>query len=155
MSKGVKLVIMEFPITDLLDDERSTQWVSEHFHPNGFRCPKCHAGTNDARHFRTTKRSQLVVYRCNKCETIYNLYTGTILQQCHLTPSQALLLIRGVLKGESSKQLASELGLNYQTVLSLRHKLQDRAKALQPETPLLDDETETDEMFQNAGEKRL
>lgn len=146
---------MEFPIIDLLDDKRSTQWIAEHFHPNGFCCPGCEAGTDNARHFRTTKRSQLVVYRCKQCATIYNLYTGTILQQHHITPAQVVLLLRGVLKGEPSKQLSEELGLNYQAVLTLRHKLQARAESLQPESPLPDSETETDEMFQNAGEKRL
>lgn len=68
---------------------------------------------------------------------------------------QTVLLVRGVLKGEPSTTLSVELGINYQTVLNLRHDLQVNAEQLQPETPLLDDETETDEMFQNAGEKRL
>jgi transposase-like protein len=145
---------MEFPITDLLDHENSTQWLIEHFHPNGFGCPHCGAGVTEAREFRTTKRSQLTVYRCHRCDGIYNLYTGTVFQQHHLTPMQAVLLVRGVLKGESSKTLAAELRLNYQTVLGLRHDLQANAEQLQPETALPDQRTETDEMFQNAGEKR-
>ena len=65
-----------------------------------------------------------------------------------------MLLIRGILKGEPSKTLVAELNLNYQTVLTLRHDLQVNAEQEQPETPLLDKKTETDEMFQNAGEKR-
>ena len=68
---------------------------------------------------------------------------------------QVVLLVRGTLKGESSKMLSTELGINYKTVLTLRHELQANAAKLQPDTPLLDDETETDEMFQNAGEKRM
>ena len=68
---------------------------------------------------------------------------------------QVVLLIRGVLKGEPTTTLAAELALNYRTVLSLRHDLQAQAERLQPDTPLDDDETETDEMFQNAGEKRM
>ena len=146
---------MEFPITDLLDKENCTQWLIEHFHPNGFGCPVCQASINYAREFRTTKRSQLTVYRCQKCQAAYNLYMGTVFQQHHLTPMQVVLLVRGVLKGEPATTLSAELGINYQTVLKLRHDLQANAQQLQPETPLLDDETETDEMFQNAGEKRL
>ena len=65
-----------------------------------------------------------------------------------------VLFLRGILKGESSKTLANELQLSYKTVLTLRHQLQDRAERLQPDEPLPDSETETDEMFQNAGEKR-
>ncbi len=151
----VKLGIMEFPITNLMDKESCTRWIIEHFHPHGFVCPVCRAGFEQAREFRTTKRSQLTVYRCRRCQGVYNLYTGTVFQQHHLTPMQVVLLVRGVLKGEPSKTLAAELDINYQTVLTLRHDLQANAEQLQPETPLLDDETETDEMFQNAGGKRL
>jgi len=62
--------------------------------------------------------------------------------------------MRGICKGESSNTLAAELELDYKTVLSLRHRIQANAEAQQPESPLPDKETETDEMFQNAGEKR-
>jgi len=66
---------------------------------------------------------------------------------------QVVLLMRGICKGESSNTLAAELGLNYQTVLNLRHIIQANAQARQPEDPLPDAHSETDEMFQNAGEK--
>jgi transposase-like protein len=144
---------MEFPIVELLDHERSVAWIEEHFHPEGFKCPHCQAPFEQARPFRETKRSQLAVYRCQVCDTAYNLYTGTIFQQKHLTPMQIVLLMRGICKGESTNTLASELGLSYQTVLDLRHTIQANAKAKQPETPLPDAHSETDEMFQNAGEK--
>jgi transposase-like protein len=144
---------MEFPITNLLDRANCTQWIVEHFHPDGFGCPNCGAGVEQARKFRTTRRSQLTVYRCRQCNQTYNLYSGTVFEQHHLTPEQLVLLIRGILKGESSKTLASELQLSYQTVLHLRHQLHERAESLQPDTPLPDRSSETDEMFQNAGEK--
>jgi hypothetical protein len=38
-------------------------------------------------------------------------------------------------------------------VLQWRHRLHDRAGAIQPDTPLPDTVTESDEIFQNAGEK--
>jgi transposase-like protein len=145
---------MEFPIADLLDYESSVAWIRRHFHPTGLKCPECGAPRNRARIFRETRRSQLVVYRCNQCDTVYNLYSGTIFQQTHLTPMQVVLLMRGICKGESSKVLAAELKLNYFTVLRLRHAAQVNAEKAQPDTPLLDQHTETDEMFQNAGEKR-
>jgi transposase-like protein len=145
---------MEFSITDLLDYENSVVWIIQHFHPAGFKCPECGAGREQARIFRETEKSQLVVYRCNHCQMAYNLYSGTIFQQTHLTPMQVVLLMRGICKGESSKELAAELGLNYGTVLKLRHAAQANAEKGQPDTPLSDEHTETDEMFQNAGEKR-
>ena len=145
---------MEFPITELLDYESSVTWITQNFHPTGFRCPECGVPRDQARIFRETRRSQLAVYRCKQCDTAYNLYSGTIFQQTHLTPMQVVLLMRGICKGESSKVLAVELKLNYVTVLTLRHAAQANAEKAQPDTQLPDQHTETDEMFQNAGEKR-
>jgi hypothetical protein len=33
--------MIDFPITDLLDDAASTQWLEQHLHPNGLHCPHC------------------------------------------------------------------------------------------------------------------
>ncbi|HEY9639742.1 MAG TPA: hypothetical protein V6C57_04625, partial [Coleofasciculaceae cyanobacterium] len=120
VQKQIEGVNMEFPITNLLDRANCIQWIVEHFHPDGFGCPNCEAGVEQARKFRTTRRSQLTVYRCRQCHQTYNLYSGTMFEQHHLTPEQVVLLIRGIVKGESSKSLASELQLSYQTVLHLR-----------------------------------
>ena len=145
---------MEFPFTDLLNLNDSTQWILEYFHPKGLRCPNCDAPVAKASVFRTTKKSRLTVYRCRECNTVYNLYTNTIFQQRHFTPQQVVLLLRGVMKGEASCTLAAELTVSPQTVLDIRRDLQDSARFLQPNTPLTDEHTETDEMFQNAGEKK-
>ena len=145
---------MRFPITDLLDQTDCESWLLDHFHPDGLKCPHCQTDVADAHLFRCTKKSRLQVYRCNRCQSVYNLYTGTVFQQRHLTPQQVVLLLRGVLKGETSAALADELGVSYQTILDMRRDLQANAAHLQPETPLPDQVTESDEMFQNAGEKR-
>jgi hypothetical protein len=145
---------MEFPIVDLLDHDSSVEWIIRHFHPRGFRCPKCQKPVEQAREFRRTRRSELTVYRCRACDTAYNLYTGTVFQQTHLTPMQVVLLLRGFCKGETTQELAAELALNYKLVLDLRHAVQANAEQAQPKTPLPDAHSETDEMFQNAGEKR-
>jgi hypothetical protein len=31
--------MIDFPITDLLDDAASTQWLEQHLHPNGLHLP--------------------------------------------------------------------------------------------------------------------
>ncbi len=93
------------------------------------------------------------MYRC-ECGQTYNLYTGTVLAQHQLTPAQAVLLLRGILKGETTAALSRELGIGDAAVLTLRHEIQAQAGRLQPTSPLPDTETESDEMFQNAGEKR-
>ena len=144
---------MDFPIVDLIDDELSESWLLVHFHPDGLNCPHCGAGVNQARDFRETEASQLAVYRCQNCQGIYNLYSGTVLQGKHLRPAQAVLLLRGVCQGQSSAQLAREIGVARQTVMSIRRVIQSNALQIQPTTALDDDQTETDELYQNAGEK--
>ena len=145
---------MDFPIIDLLDDDQSIAWLEQHFHPHGLQCPHCHASRAEARFFRINSGSGLPVWRCHHCQGIYHLYSGTVFAGSHLAPVQVVLLVRGVLQGQPSAQLAREIGLTEKTVLKWRHRLQARAEEPQPETPLPDSATESDEMFQNAGEKR-
>lgn len=145
---------MDFPIVDLLDDDVSTTWLLKYFHPNGLRCPHCATRVKEVREFRRTQRSHVAIYRCNKCQGVYNLYSGTVFQGKHLRPAQVVLLLRSVCKGESSATLARELILSRQTAHHLRQALQANAERLQPLTRLKDSQTETDEAFQNAGEKR-
>jgi transposase-like protein len=145
---------MDFPIIDLLEEDQCITWVEQHFHPNGLACPHCQAAQAEARFFRINNGSGLPVYRCRQCQGIYNLYSGTVFAGSQLAPVHVVLIVRGVLQGQPSAQLAREIGLTEKTVLKWRHRLQARAEQLQPDTPLLDRATESDEMFQNAGEKR-
>jgi transposase-like protein len=145
---------MDFPIIDLMSEKASEEWILEYFHPTGIRCPHCGAAWAKAFEFRTTRKSQLTVYRCRECRGIYNLYSGTIFEARQLRPAQVVLLVRGVLKGESAATLARELGMSRTTITELRHRIQQNAAHLQSELPLPDNVVEADEMFQNAGEKR-
>src|SRR4051794_8915648 len=122
---------MIFPIIGLLDDKQSEEWILRHFHPGGLRCPKC--GSTEQRVFRQTRTSRLTVYRCSECEGTYNLYSGTLFEKKHLRPSQVVLLLRGVAKGESSMSLSEELGVSRTTLHYLRKELQSNAQRLQPD----------------------
>lgn len=145
---------MDFPIVDLFDDEVSTVWLLKYFHSHGLQCPHCSARVQGARVFRKTRRSKLTVYRCGQCQGTYTLYSGTVFAGTQLRPAQTILLLRGVCKGEPSATLAREIKVSRKTVHDLRQALQTNAQRLQPNTPLNDPWTETDELFQNAGEKR-
>ena len=144
---------MDFPIVELIDDELGTIWLQKHFHPNGLNCPHCGTSLEQAREFRQTKKSQLTVYRCC-CQGIYNLYSQTVFEGRYFRPGQAVLLLRGVCKGDPTAEIAREIGVSRQTVHDVRQELQANAERHQPQEPLPDEQTETDEMFQNAGEKR-
>ena len=144
---------MIFPITDLLDEQESDKWVKKYFHPRGLRCPGCDATARSARQFRRLKCG-LLDYRCQKCQSTYNLYTGTIFAGSNLEPRQVVLLLRGICKGEPSTVLAEELELSRRSVHKWRQRIQQHAYSMLSQARLRDSETETDEMFQNAGEKR-
>lgn len=145
---------MDFPITSLLDADTSYEWLLRYFHPDGLHCVHCGASVDNARVFRLTKRSQVPVYRCKPCQGIYTLYSGTVFQGTHLRPQKIVLLVRGIFKGESTKTLSRELKLARQTVHHFRHAIQANVLREQPQTALPDAVTETDELFQHAGEKR-
>ncbi len=145
---------MDFPLLEITDNALAEQWLHRYFHPNGLRCPRCHTGVEQARHFRQTRRSRVTTYRCRHCHTAYTVYSGTLFANKHWRPAQVILLLRGICKGESTASLARELQLAYDTVHHVRQQIQTQAQSLQPNTPLPDAVTETDEMFQNAGEKR-
>ena len=144
---------MEFPIVELMGQDESTGWVEKHLHPNGLKCPRCGADRQQGRVLRQTGQSRLRVYGC-RCGATYNLYTGTVLAQQHLRPAQVVLLLRGIFKGAPTAALSQELGVGYAALLTLRHELQAQAEQLQPKDALPVRQTESDEMFQNAGEKR-
>ena len=144
---------MIFPITELVSDDARVEWIEKHFHPKGLQCPKCGAKKPTARRFRQRARGT-ADYRCRICDTVFNLYHGTLFAGSNLRPRQVVLLVRGVCKGESSPVLAEELGLSRQSIHTWRKRLQANGYQLLAEGPLKDRHTETDEMFQNAGEKR-
>ena len=117
-------------------------------------CPQCGRSLENARRFRVIKSSQVPDYRCRGCDKTYNVYSRTVFEGRRLTPEQVVLLVRGVVKGEQAQILASEVGVCRQTVQAIRQQLHSNAQLMQPDNPLeADEHTETDELYQNAGEK--
>lgn len=145
---------MDFPIDELMDREACLTWIEAHFHPEGLKCPHCEADIEEASRFRRTRRSKLEVYRCKRCQGIYNLYSGTVFEARYFRPEQAVLFIRGLCQGKTTARLARELSISRTTATNVRHALQANAECAQVKTALEDEEVETDEMFQNAGEKK-
>jgi transposase-like protein len=137
-----------------MDRAACEKWVESYFHPGGLKCPHCKAPFEEGLWFRRTERSDLDVYRCRKCNGIYNLYSGTIFEGRYFTPEQTVLFIREVCQGKPTAKLARELGISRTTATVVRRLLQANAEREQATTPLDDLEVETDEMFQNAGEKK-
>jgi hypothetical protein len=64
------------------------------------------------------------------------------------------MILHGIAKGIPTAQMARELGCDRKELLTLRHRLQERARIGLDRNPLDDAVVEADEMYQNAGEKR-
>jgi transposase-like protein len=144
---------MDFPIIDLMDQEGCRQRLFDLLHPEGSACPRCGAREGLNIH-RRHPNSPVVDFRCKGCGRVFNMFTGTLWQGTHLSAAQILLILRGITQGTPTAKLAREVGITRQHLLILRHKIQARALAAADHSPLPDDQTEADEMYQNAGEKR-
>ena len=142
---------MDFPIGKLMNRGSCLAWIEQYFHPEGVSCSHCGAGKEEANYFRRTKTSELAVYRCKRCQGIYNLYSGTVFEGRYFRPEQVVLFLRGVCQGKATAQLARELRISRTTATEVRHLLQANAERVQPRTKLVDKEVETDEMFQKKS----
>jgi transposase-like protein len=144
---------MDFPLTDLMDEDACYQRLLGLLHPQGLACPRC--GRDDALGVHRRHRAPVLDYQCGHCGRVFNAFTATPLHKTSFTCAQWLLILRGICQGVPTARLARELGCDRGHLLGLRHRLQGLAqRAAAAQAPLPDEEVEADEMFQNAGEKR-
>lgn len=144
--------MMIFPIEELLDEQRCYDYLLKTLYPEGLRCPNGHPLPSDqAPHDRS--REPVFEYRCRLCGAVYNLFTGTIWSGTRYSCATIVLIMRGIVQGIPTEHLAEELGVDRSHLLKLRHQIQELAMSCLPSSPLSDTQTESDEMYQNAGEK--
>ncbi len=143
---------MDFPLQDLMDENACYAKLVQLLHPQGLSCPRCRATTG--LHIHRRHRDPVLDYRCRGCGRVFNAFTGTVLGKTPKSPSQVMLILRGIAQGTSTARLARELGLERTALLDFRHRLQELAEQALDQTPLSDAEPESDEMYQNAGKKR-
>ncbi len=142
--------MIDFPITDLLDDSISTIWLERHLHPNGMKCPHC--ASTERRLFR--EQGYFPAYRCRTCGGYYTLLTGTVFAKTRQRPATLVLLLRGIAKGEPTARLARELGLSRKPLHTLRQRIQANLNETAPTDAMTGTAFEADELDQNAGEKK-
>jgi transposase-like protein len=142
--------MIDFPMTDLLDDNSCTNWLERHLHPEGLKCPHC--GSLERRLFR--QQGHFPAYRCRLCDGYYTLLTGTVFAKTHQPPATLVLLLRGIAKGEPTARLARELGLSRKQLHTLRQRIQTNVNVSAPTTVMSGTAFEADELYHNAGEKR-
>ena len=143
---------MRFPLTELLDEQESYNFLLKTLHPDGLKCKHDHP-LPPGQKPQDRSRDPIFDYRCRICGNVFNIFTNTAWQGTHYDCPTIVLVMRGIAQGTPTQQLADELELDYGTLLERRHQLQKLGLEHKPETSLPDEVTEGDEMFQNAGEK--
>jgi transposase-like protein len=142
--------MIDFPITELVDDSICLIWLERHLHPKGLRCSRC--GSSDRRLFR--QQHHFPAYRCRACDGYYTLLTGTTFAKTRQRPATLVLLLRGIAKGEPTARLARALGVSRRQVHTLRHRVQENLNATAPTDVMRGTAFEADELYQNAGGKK-
>jgi transposase-like protein len=141
--------MLDFPITDLMDDATCLSWLEQHLHPQGFRCPHC--GSTDRRTFRD---QAFPAYRCRSCDGYYTLVSNTVFAGTRQRPATVIMILRGIAKGESTARLARELNLDRKRLGEIRQQIQTNLYETLPTDILSGTAFEADELYQNAGEKK-
>lgn len=144
--------MLRFPISELLNEADCYHYLLELLHHDGLNCPHGHALLPEQAPHKQ-ESGAVVSYRCPHCHAVFNLFTDTLFSGTHYSCRILVLFLRGVVQGLPTRLLADELSCDYSTLLAWRHRLQAHALAALPIEPLSDRAVETDEMFQNAGEK--
>jgi transposase-like protein len=142
--------MIEFPITELMDDSICLIWLERHLHPQGLVCPQC--GNSTRRLFR--EQGHFPAYRCRACDGYYTLLTGTVFAKTRQRPATLVLLLRGIAKGEPTARLARELGVSRKQLHTLRQRIQANLNLTAPTGGMTGTTFEADELYQNAGEKK-
>jgi len=144
--------MIDFPIGELLDEDECLRWLERHLHPEGLQCPRC--GSTER---RLTQRNGVDglwrAYRCKVCDRYYTILTDTVFEKTHQPPSKIVLILRGIAQGQSTARLARELGIARSRMHEIRQQVQKNLYYTLPIEPMSDKSLETDELYQNAGER--
>jgi hypothetical protein len=142
--------MIDFPMTDLMDDDLCTSWLERHLHPEGLNCLYC--GSPDRRRFR--EQGHFPAYRGRVCHGSYTLLTGTIFAKTRQPPATMVLWLRGMAKGEPTARLAREPRRSRQQLQTLRQRIPANLNDTAPTDVMSGTACEADARYPNAGENK-
>lgn len=144
--------MLAFPISDLMNEQKCYEFLTEVLHPAGLRCPNGHTLPDDQQpHDRS--RAPIVNYRCRQCGRVFNIFSETMLSGISFSSCEIVLMLRGFVQGDPTKQIALELKRDYSNLLKWRHRLQAQGLSNRLAVELTDEAVEVDEVYQNSGHK--
>jgi transposase-like protein len=94
---------MDFPLTELMDQDACYQRIIKALHPGGLACPLC-GGDRLGVHRR--RRAPILDYRCRDCRRVFNTFTGIALQKTSRSPAALMLILRGIAQGATTARMA-------------------------------------------------
>jgi len=92
-------------------------------------------------------------YRCRECGRVFNIFSGRVLSNISFSCCEIVLLLRGIVQGDPTSQIAQELDRDYGNLLKWRHRLQEQGLVNRLAVELTDEAVEVDEVYQNSGHK--
>jgi len=144
--------MLNFPIQDFMDYESCYNYLEQLLHPSGLTC-SCGQSLSKGQFPHKRRANNLPCFKCKSCGKVFNLFTNTIFKGIHYNCIIIVLMLRGFAQGKTTQHLCKELSVSYNNLLDWRHKLQEFAFENRSVSPLTDLEIESNEVFQNAGEK--
>jgi hypothetical protein len=143
---------MDFPQTDLWDEQACDDLLVSLLHPDGLVCPRCHR--HDGLEVHRRDRVPLLVSRWSPCFRIFDAFTDTILHGTKRRPGEGVLIWRGFAPGVPTAQRTRERECDRSELLKWRHRFPDLACHGADQMARPDPVVEADELSPNAGEKR-
>jgi hypothetical protein len=122
--------MIDFPMTDWLDDDSCTSWLERHLHPEGLQGPHC--GSSDWRRCRAPRH--VPAYRGRVCAGSSSLLTGTVCAKTRQPPATLVRLRRGIAQGAPTARRARELRRSRPQLRTLRPRLQANRHDTAPDT---------------------
>lgn len=146
--------MFKFPIQSLMSYQECYNFLLSILHPVGLCCPQGHLLTEGQKPHKFRKNG-LPCYKCHTCGKVFNIFTDTPLEGIHYDCITIVLMLRGFAKGETTSMLSRELNVSYHALLDWRHCLQEFCFENRDVSALKDQEVESDEVFQNSGQKGI
>jgi transposase-like protein len=112
--------MIDFPMTDSLDDAACVTWLEQHLHPTGLLCPRCQS--SERRLFR--QHPFFPTYRCRLCQRTYTILTSSMFAKTRQPPATIVMLLRGIANGESTARRSRELDFDRKRLGKLRQQIQ-------------------------------
>ncbi len=146
--------MLAFPLTELMNEQACYDWLCAQLYPEGLRCPNGHhLPAGQAPHDRL--RAPIFDWRCRQCGAVFNIFTGTIFSKTRYSCAIIIQIMKGISQGVPTAHLARELEIDRSNLLEKRHLIQALLEQYLSPRKLSDDVVESDELYQNAGEKGM